>query len=218
MTMYSHTKDCSFLIVALLTCLICLTFFGCFFFFQGIFVTRVQPEGPASKILQPGDKIIQVFFVSCLYNISISTIEFCRDFNQAFVILFPGKRIQLCEYWPWERCFPAEDISKHCGYDYHERYSSIDSTDTALWRKEGEERGRQTVVFTCIFLCTEEADVLTPAWTIYTSQLWLKLGKTTEYSGYKWERSKHQVWFLKRPSLWYLYIFIQKKLKMLWCK
>ncbi|XP_061589942.1 erbin isoform X6 [Cololabis saira] len=25
----------------------------------GIFVTRVQPEGPASKILQPGDKIIQ---------------------------------------------------------------------------------------------------------------------------------------------------------------
>lgn len=28
--------------------------------FQGIFVTRVQPEGPASKILQPGDKIILV--------------------------------------------------------------------------------------------------------------------------------------------------------------
>ncbi|XP_038590598.1 erbin isoform X2 [Micropterus salmoides] len=27
---------------------------------NGIFVTRVQPEGPASKILQPGDKIIQV--------------------------------------------------------------------------------------------------------------------------------------------------------------
>ncbi|XP_044030195.1 erbin isoform X1 [Siniperca chuatsi] len=26
---------------------------------NGIFVTRVQPEGPASKILQPGDKIIQ---------------------------------------------------------------------------------------------------------------------------------------------------------------
>ncbi|XP_067340541.1 erbin isoform X6 [Channa argus] len=26
---------------------------------EGIFVTRVQPEGPASKILQPGDKIIQ---------------------------------------------------------------------------------------------------------------------------------------------------------------
>lgn len=29
-------------------------------FFKGIFVTRVQPEGPASKLLQPGDKIIQV--------------------------------------------------------------------------------------------------------------------------------------------------------------
>uniref|UniRef100_A0A8C2XV34 PDZ domain-containing protein n=1 Tax=Capra hircus TaxID=9925 RepID=A0A8C2XV34_CAPHI len=26
---------------------------------RGIFVTRVQPEGPASKLLQPGDKIIQ---------------------------------------------------------------------------------------------------------------------------------------------------------------
>ncbi|NXF19615.1 ERBIN protein, partial [Rhodinocichla rosea] len=28
-------------------------------FFKGIFVTRVQPDGPASKLLQPGDKIIQ---------------------------------------------------------------------------------------------------------------------------------------------------------------
>ncbi|XP_060765083.1 erbin isoform X2 [Neoarius graeffei] len=27
---------------------------------NGIFVTRVQPDGPASKLLQPGDKIIQV--------------------------------------------------------------------------------------------------------------------------------------------------------------
>uniref|UniRef100_A0A6Q2X8I5 PDZ domain-containing protein n=1 Tax=Esox lucius TaxID=8010 RepID=A0A6Q2X8I5_ESOLU len=27
---------------------------------NGIFVTRVQPEGPASKIVQPGDKILQV--------------------------------------------------------------------------------------------------------------------------------------------------------------
>ncbi|KTG35748.1 hypothetical protein cypCar_00013778, partial [Cyprinus carpio] len=26
---------------------------------QGIFVTRVQSEGPASKLLQPGDRIIQ---------------------------------------------------------------------------------------------------------------------------------------------------------------
>nr|6Q0M_A Chain A, Erbin [Homo sapiens]6Q0M_B Chain B, Erbin [Homo sapiens] len=26
---------------------------------DGIFVTRVSPEGPASKLLQPGDKIIQ---------------------------------------------------------------------------------------------------------------------------------------------------------------
>lgn len=27
---------------------------------QGIFVTRVQPDGPASSLLQPGDKILQV--------------------------------------------------------------------------------------------------------------------------------------------------------------
>ncbi|PNI71118.1 LRRC7 isoform 3, partial [Pan troglodytes] len=25
----------------------------------GIFVTRVQPDGPASNLLQPGDKILQ---------------------------------------------------------------------------------------------------------------------------------------------------------------
>uniref|UniRef100_A0A8C3JTM3 PDZ domain-containing protein n=1 Tax=Calidris pygmaea TaxID=425635 RepID=A0A8C3JTM3_9CHAR len=31
---------------------------------DGIFVTRVQPEGPASKLLQPGDKIIQVLWSS----------------------------------------------------------------------------------------------------------------------------------------------------------
>uniref|UniRef100_A0A7N4PPE0 Erbb2 interacting protein n=1 Tax=Sarcophilus harrisii TaxID=9305 RepID=A0A7N4PPE0_SARHA len=30
---------------------------------DGIFVTRVQPEGPASKLLQPGDKIIQVIII-----------------------------------------------------------------------------------------------------------------------------------------------------------
>ncbi|KAL0604115.1 Leucine-rich repeat-containing protein 7, partial [Plecturocebus cupreus] len=27
----------------------------------GIFVTRVQPDGPASNLLQPGDKILQSF-------------------------------------------------------------------------------------------------------------------------------------------------------------
>lgn len=49
--------------------------------FQGIFVTRVQPEGPASKVLQPGDKIIQVF--CCLYKIPQSSfvIKVYWDFS-----------------------------------------------------------------------------------------------------------------------------------------
>lgn len=34
-----------------------------YLFFKGIFVTRVQPDGPASKLLQPGDKIIQVMYL-----------------------------------------------------------------------------------------------------------------------------------------------------------
>ncbi|XP_076019693.1 erbin isoform X2 [Genypterus blacodes] len=45
---------------------------------NGIFVTRVQPEGPASKILQPGDKIIQVngySFVNIDHGVAVSLLK-----------------------------------------------------------------------------------------------------------------------------------------------
>uniref|UniRef100_A0A8D3EDY8 Erbin n=1 Tax=Scophthalmus maximus TaxID=52904 RepID=A0A8D3EDY8_SCOMX len=45
---------------------------------NGIFVTRVQPEGPASKILQPGDKIIQAngySFVSIDHGNAVSLLK-----------------------------------------------------------------------------------------------------------------------------------------------
>ena len=31
-----------------------------FLYFQGIFITRVIPDGPAANILQPGDKLLEV--------------------------------------------------------------------------------------------------------------------------------------------------------------
>ncbi|XP_029023954.1 erbin isoform X2 [Betta splendens] len=45
---------------------------------NGIFVTRVQPEGPASKILQPGDKIIQAngySFVNIDHGYAVSLLK-----------------------------------------------------------------------------------------------------------------------------------------------
>uniref|UniRef100_A0A670XMW1 Erbin n=1 Tax=Pseudonaja textilis TaxID=8673 RepID=A0A670XMW1_PSETE len=45
---------------------------------DGIFVTRVQPEGPASKLLQPGDKIIQAngySFISIDHGQAVSLLK-----------------------------------------------------------------------------------------------------------------------------------------------
>ncbi|XP_013828180.2 PREDICTED: protein LAP2 isoform X13 [Capra hircus] len=45
---------------------------------DGIFVTRVQPEGPASKLLQPGDKIIQAngySFISIEHGQAVSLLK-----------------------------------------------------------------------------------------------------------------------------------------------
>lgn len=45
---------------------------------NGIFVTRVQPEGPASKILQPGDKILQAngySFVNIDHGYAVSLLK-----------------------------------------------------------------------------------------------------------------------------------------------
>ncbi|KAG9353630.1 hypothetical protein JZ751_011751 [Albula glossodonta] len=45
---------------------------------EGIFVTRVQPEGPASKLLQPGDKIVQANgynFVNIDHGYAVSLLK-----------------------------------------------------------------------------------------------------------------------------------------------
>ncbi|KAJ3605624.1 hypothetical protein NHX12_027669 [Muraenolepis orangiensis] len=45
---------------------------------NGIFVTRVQPEGPASKVLQPGDKILQAngySFVNIDHGYAVSLLK-----------------------------------------------------------------------------------------------------------------------------------------------
>lgn len=87
-------------------------------------MTRVQPEGPASKVLQPGDKIILVRVNSCTVKLRFPSL-----FNNKTCYSLPGKRIQLCEYRSWQRSVPAEDLSKHCGFDYRQRCAGIESAD-----------------------------------------------------------------------------------------
>lgn len=87
---------------------------------QGIFVTRVQPEGPASKILQPGDKIIQVFIRKLPRK-----VRFCLNAQLKTTFSVPGERIQLCEHRSRQRSRPPEDVSEHCGYDCHSRPASV---------------------------------------------------------------------------------------------
>lgn len=51
-------------------------------------------------------------------------------------LLLTGERIQLYEYRSRECSVPPEDISKHCGFDYHKRHASIDSTKGGDRRRE----------------------------------------------------------------------------------
>lgn len=52
-------------------------------------MTRVQPEGPASKILQPGDKIIQVFCCPTNHkNCDKSCVIYCAKMYLAFFFFF----------------------------------------------------------------------------------------------------------------------------------
>lgn len=145
-------------------------------------MTRVQPEGPASKILQPGDKIIQVFCCPTNHkNCDKSCVIYCAKMYLAFFFFFffllnqlsflTGKWIQLCEYRSRECSGPPEDISKHCGFDYHKRNASIDSTETDLWRGGTYERRTEKFMWTLIFLYTEETDLLIPVGTIYSRDL-----------------------------------------------
>ena len=63
-----------------------------------------------------------------------------------FLSFLPGERIQLCEYRSRERSVPPEDISKHCGFDYHKRRAGVDLTETDLSSEEGgrHEKRRET--------------------------------------------------------------------------
>lgn len=114
-------------------------------YFQGIFVTRVQPEGPASKVLQPGDKIIQV-------QINFWTTHPPHVFYNKTCFSLPGQWIQLCEYWSWLRSVPPEDLSKHCGFDDHQRRAGIDSAD--VWMGAHKETAK-TLVLNLVFFYTE---------------------------------------------------------------
>uniref|UniRef100_A0A8C8A4P2 PDZ domain-containing protein n=1 Tax=Otus sunia TaxID=257818 RepID=A0A8C8A4P2_9STRI len=56
---------------------------------DGIFVTRVQPEGPASKLLQPGDKIIQAngcSFINIDHGQAVSLLKTFQDVVELIVV------------------------------------------------------------------------------------------------------------------------------------
>uniref|UniRef100_A0A8D1TNC8 Erbb2 interacting protein n=1 Tax=Sus scrofa TaxID=9823 RepID=A0A8D1TNC8_PIG len=56
---------------------------------DGIFVTRVQPEGPASKLLQPGDKIIQAngySFINIEHGQAVSLLKTFQNTVELIVL------------------------------------------------------------------------------------------------------------------------------------
>ncbi|XP_023446635.1 erbin isoform X5 [Dasypus novemcinctus] len=56
---------------------------------DGIFVTRVQPEGPASKLLQPGDKIIQAngySFINIEHGQAVSLLKTFQNTVELIVV------------------------------------------------------------------------------------------------------------------------------------
>ncbi|NWI17517.1 ERBIN protein, partial [Crypturellus soui] len=54
---------------------------------DGIFVTRVQPEGPASKLLQPGDKIIQANGYSFININHRQAVSLLKTFQNAVELI-----------------------------------------------------------------------------------------------------------------------------------
>lgn len=54
---------------------------------DGIFVTRVQPEGPASKLLQPGDKIIQANGYSFINIEHGQAVSLLKTFHNAVELI-----------------------------------------------------------------------------------------------------------------------------------
>ncbi|XP_075397214.1 erbin isoform X1 [Tenrec ecaudatus] len=56
---------------------------------DGIFVTRVQPEGPASKLLQPGDKILQAngySFINIEHGQAVSLLKTFQNTVELFIL------------------------------------------------------------------------------------------------------------------------------------
>uniref|UniRef100_A0A250Y768 Protein LAP2 n=1 Tax=Castor canadensis TaxID=51338 RepID=A0A250Y768_CASCN len=56
---------------------------------DGIFVTRVQPEGPASKLLQPGDKIIQAngySFINIEHGQAVSLLKTFQNAVELIIV------------------------------------------------------------------------------------------------------------------------------------
>uniref|UniRef100_A0A8C4U1W2 PDZ domain-containing protein n=1 Tax=Falco tinnunculus TaxID=100819 RepID=A0A8C4U1W2_FALTI len=56
---------------------------------DGIFVTRVQPEGPASKLLQPGDKIIQAngySFINIDHGLAVSLLKTFQNAVELIIV------------------------------------------------------------------------------------------------------------------------------------
>lgn len=54
---------------------------------DGIFVTRVQPEGPACKLLQPGDKIVQANGYSFLNIDHGQAVSLLKKFQSAVELI-----------------------------------------------------------------------------------------------------------------------------------
>lgn len=157
-------------------------------------MTRVQPEGPASKILQPGDKIIQVQI-----NFWRTHLRLTPVFNNKTCFSLPGQWIQLCEHRSWLRSVPPEDLSKHCGFDDHQRRAGVDSAD--VWMGAHEETVK-TLVLNLVFFYTE-TDLL-------GLFILMELGKPLNV-WIKQDCGKPlQVWVLERPSLWYIYFYTEE--------
>lgn len=143
---------------------------------QGIFVTRVQPEGPASQILQPGDKIIQVsprtrypgrcfvFFVLLFANVQLKTPP-----------SLPGERLQLCEHRSRQRGRPPEDVSKHCGIDCRPRPASVvvsgDLQQGGAEARVGTDGQRKFEADSHIFFYGRRLDLWRAVGTIYRGGL-----------------------------------------------
>lgn len=137
-------------------------------------MTRVQPEGPASKILQPGDKIIQVQmnFLNSLPVFFLSAFD-----SESVFPPFSGERIQLCEYRSWQRSVPPEDLSQHCGSDHCQRRAGVESAE----REHTQRQLKGDLSCQVLYFSTQKL-----VGTVYVDGTW----ETTECCGLKQDCGK----------------------------